>query len=120
MDIVEIINQVVDLLGKSLEYAPFLATIGGFSIAGQITKTIFTKKRAVRKSKLQWFWKTMRLTLPLHPICAGMMIGVLDTARGLSYYALAGLLSVFLFDLVERFTGYDIKLPGESVPPPEA
>lgn len=113
----ETITQILDLLVKALDYAPFIATVGAFSIIGQLAKEIFTKAKAVRKSKYQWFFWRMRQSLPLHPIAAGIILGLVDPTHGVGYYALAGLLSVFAFDLIERYTGFDIKLPSESLPP---
>jgi len=111
------VNQILDLLVKALDYAPFLATMGAFSIIGQVAKEIFTKEKAVKKGKYQWFFWRMRQSLPLHPIAAGVLLGLVDPSHGVGYYALAGLLSVFAFDLVERYTDFDIDLPGDSLPP---
>jgi uncharacterized membrane-anchored protein len=110
MDIVNILNQIINLLGKALEYAPFLAAMGSFSLIGQFAKEICTKKRASTKSKYRPFWFWMRLTLPLHPLAAGLTLGLLDRSKGVSYYVTAAIVSVFLFDLVKRFTGYKVDL----------
>lgn len=106
MDIVAILNSIIELLGKALEYAPFLAAMGSFSMIGQFAKEICTKKRATRNK----FWFFMRLTLPLHPLAAGLLLGLLDKSRGVGYYVMAGIISVFMFDLVKRFTGYKVDL----------
>lgn len=111
------LNQIIELLAKSITYAPFLAAVGGFAITGQIFKSIFSKKRALKKGKFQSFFWHMRKTLPLHPILAGVALGMFDKTNGIGYYALAGLLSVFLFDLIKRFTGYTVELPSDSLPP---
>ena len=115
----DIVNQILDLLVKALDYAPFLATVGAFSIIGQVAKEIFTKEKAVKKGKYQWFWRHMRISLPLHPIAAGVILGLVDTSKGVGYYALAGLISVFAFDLLTRYTGFnpDTSLTGDSLPP---
>jgi hypothetical protein len=113
----DIVNQIVELLGQALEFAPFLAAVGIFSIAGQIAKTIFSKEKALKAGKYQWIWWRMRQTLPLHPVLAGFITGCIDKGHGISYYLFASVLSVFLFDLIQRLTGYKIDLPGDSLPP---
>lgn len=115
----EILTQILDALAKALDYAPFLAAVGAFSLCGEIAKQIFSKEKASKKGKYRWFWARMRLSLPLHPVAAGVALGLYDTAHGVGYYAFAAVLSVFAFDLVERFTGFDIDLPGDSINPPE-
>lgn len=115
----ETLQAILDALGTAMTFAPWLAAVGGFSLAGQISKQIFTKEKALKKGKYQAFWWRMRQTLPLHPVAAGVILGLLDKAHGVAYYAFAGVVSVFLFDLIERFTGFDIDLPGDSLPPEE-
>jgi hypothetical protein len=113
----ETVNEILDALAKALDYAPFLAAIGTFSLCGQIAKQIFSKKKAVQKGKYQWFFWWMCKLLPLHPVAAGIALGWYDSAHGVAYYVFAAVISVFIYDLIERLTGFDIQLPGESLPP---
>lgn len=116
----EAFTSFVESLGSLLEtltsHSPFLAAVGVFALCGQIAKQIFTKEKALARGKLQWFWWRMRQTMPIHPVVAGLVVGLFDKANGMAYYALAGVVSVFLFDLIGRFTGYKIDLPGDSLP----
>jgi hypothetical protein len=113
----DVVLQIIEALGKSLEFAPFLAAVGVFYLCGHIAKLIFSKEKAVKKGKYQWFWWRGRQTLPLHPVAAGLLVGLVDKAHGIGYYVFAAVLSVFVFDLVKRLTGFTIDLPGDSLPP---
>ena len=111
----------IESLGTLLEliksYAPLLVAVFVFYVGGHISKTIATKEKAA-KSK---FWFRFRQTMPLHPVVLGLLFGLIfDRTNGPAYYAVAGVLSVFGFDLIKRLTGYEMDLPGDSIPPPEA
>lgn len=112
----EFVSALSSLLDLIKEHSAFLAALGTFSICGQIAKEIFTKQKAL-KGKPQWFWWRMRQSLPLHPVLTGIVVGLFDKAHGVAYYAFAGVLSAFLFDLLKRYTGYTVDLPGDSLPP---
>jgi len=64
------------------------------------------------------FWKFFRMTLPLHPVIAGVILGcfsfmplpatinALGGAVGSLYYAGAGFLSIYFQDLTRTFFKY--------------
>ena len=112
---------------------PFVAWMILASIIGQVVKTqVFTRKRAFAKGRLQSFWWWGRKTMALHAAAAGAVIGLLwpgtieagyegGTVQGVLYFATAGGLSVWLFEVAKGLAkkkGIDLKLPGESKTPP--
>lgn len=119
-----------------LPHWPFAAAMVVFSIIGEVTtRNVFTKD-AHRKNKPVWFWWWGRKTLALHPLLAGLVLGLfwrnpepgVDTlVESCAYFAMAGGFSVWAYEALKGFAkkeGYEIDLPGvdESVPPkpPEA
>lgn len=103
-------------------------------IFGQIFKrTLWTKESATKK-KPHWFWWWMRKTMAAHPMLAGIGLGFVWTqpeeavngfpmAHG--YFALAGMASVWGFELIKGILEallhrkLKLDLPGFSEPPPE-
>ena len=125
MDVGEIINNQI------LPHWPFAAWVVISMVIGQVmSKNVFTKT-AHYTQKPVWFWWWGRKTLPLHPIAAGLVMGLIwrnpengvDTlVESCAYFALAGALSVWGYETLKGFAkekGIDIDLPGvdESVPP---
>ena len=115
-----------------LPHWPFVAAMVVFMIIGRVaTKSVFTKD-AHKKRLPVWFWWWGRKTLPLHPIVAGMFLGLLwgnpeagvdTTAECMGYFALAGGISVWAYEFLKGIAkkeGIDLSLPGvddDSVPP---
>jgi len=103
-------------------------------ILGHIFKrTLWTKQNATKK-RPHWFWWWMRKTMAAHPMVVGVGIGFIWTApepavtgfpAASGYFALAGMVSVWGFELgrgiFEAFLHrkLDLKLPGFSDPPPK-
>lgn len=103
-------------------------------ILGQIFKrTLWTKENAAKR-KPHWFWWWMRKTMAAHPMVVGIVIGFIwldpePNATGFpkanGYFALAGMVSVWGFDLGSGIyeaifhRKLSLKLPGFSDPPPE-
>ena len=101
-------------------------------LIGQVmTRHVWTKARSTgRGTKVQFFY-WMRKSLPLHPVFAGAVLGILwqnpenaDPAWPLigsvMYFATFGGLSVWLYQVIKQFAkrrGYDIELPGASSRP---
>lgn len=121
-----IVNQV-------LPHWPFLMIAMIFTVVGQFTsKSVFTRERAYRKAKDQWFWWWGRETLAIHPILSGCLVGLIwqnpegvDPAWKLvasaSYFAGAGVISLFAWAILKgilKKKGIDLDLPGESIAPP--
>lgn len=113
---------------------PFILMAGVFWVVGHFMETsVFTKKRAYEKGKMQWFWWWGRESMELHPIVTGAVIGLLWSnpehadpswpwAASVGYFAGAGVVSLFgwlvVSKLLERFgMKGDFRMPGESKPP---
>ncbi len=118
----------------SLAHWPFMAWAIIAAVIGQVMKTsIWTRKRAHKKGKVQWLWWWGYKTLPIHPIVAGFLLGLIwlnpETAdpgwawpAASVYFATAGALSVSLYQVVKGLAkkkGVALTLPGESKTPPE-
>jgi hypothetical protein len=101
-----------------------------FMMVGQVVKTnIFTKSQAAKRRKSQWFWWWAFKTLPLHPIAAGLVTGLLwpnpeadvSGIGAVFYFMGAGAGSVFAFQVLKgllKKKGVDLDVPGESMPAP--
>lgn len=99
------LNALIDFC---LRHWVFFAATFIFATAGQVMKQIFTKERA-EESKFFWL---MRATMPLHPVLAGIALGlsgVFPPEEGIQtrphqalYFGAAGVLSSYAFDLVKR------------------
>lgn len=111
---------------------PFCIMAAVFWIVGHFMETsVFTRARAYEPSKAQWFWWWGRESMELHPILAGVALGLVWTdpefagwsfPTAVGYFAGAGVVSLFGWLIVrkvmERFgVGGGFRLPGESLPP---
>lgn len=116
-----------------LAHWPFASATLIFMVIGQVmTKNVFTKSAHWTRRPV-WFWWWGRKTLPLHPIAAGALLGLLwrnpevgvDTlAASMGYFAMAGAASVCTYEILKGLAkerGYDLNLPGvdSSNPPPK-
>ncbi len=102
-------------------------------VVGQVMKNgIFTKPQAAKLRKTQWIWWWGRKTLPLHPVLAGALVGLLwqDPVEGQNwpfigsviYFAFFGAVSTWLFEVIRglaKTKGIELKELGKSVPPPK-
>ncbi len=119
---------------------PFLMAAVVFMVVGQVMKgTVFTRARAYaqfvdqlpkrvsylpgrtrtkRKHRRLWWWGYK--TLPLHPVITGALLGLVISepepgivgAQAALYFAGAGALSVFLYQVVKSLAKrQDIELP---------
>lgn len=116
----------------SLVHWPFLAFAIVAMIVNQVVKSaIFTKARAHTKGKAQWFWWWGYKFLPLQPVLAGVIVGFLwrnpegadpawPWAAPVFYFALAGTLSVWLYQIIKAIAkkkGIELgPLPGNDGP----
>lgn len=113
---------------------PFVAAMLLSYLVGQVmTRAVFTKERAASKGRWGWFWKWSRKTLALHPVIAGVVVGLAwpgtiegdytgGTISGVLYFAAAGGLSVWGHEMIkglgkEHGIDLDASLPGLSSPP---
>jgi hypothetical protein len=115
-----------------LPHWPFVAAMMIFMVVGQVMKTSVFPKEGWKTRKPVWLFWWGRKTLALHPVFAGMVLGlfwrapepgVLTIAASCGYFALAGTCSVWAYEIlkaVARKEGVDINLPGvdDSTPPP--
>lgn len=110
-----------------LPYWPFIATIAIFGLVGTVAnKRIFTDAQARVKRSTQPFWWWARKTLPLHPALSGVALGFLwklpspgvdTTVERCAYFAFAGAIAVFAYEVVKGLAkkrGILLDLPGES------
>lgn len=102
-------------------------------LIGQVmAHRVFTKAGARKRRKSQWFWWWMRKTLPLHPVVAGAVLGLVwqnpehadpvwPLAGSMMYFAGFGGLSVWLYQVIKQAAkehGIRLTLPGgDSIPP---
>jgi hypothetical protein len=135
---VETIAEGIDLFTTHvLPHAPFVGVFLILLVVGQYASTrLFTKQRAYafygRDQKGIWTWRWWywgRETLPLQPITAGVLIGILwvdpeqagwNRAASVGYFASAGALSLFGWAVLKGYAkkkGIVLTLPGESLPP---
>lgn len=94
----------------SLRHWPFFAAAVVFMSIGEVLKrSVWTKERARARGSLRWLWYTGRVTLPIHPVCAGFFVGLIwdEPERYVSgpaacfYFAAAGALSVWLYQIIK-------------------
>jgi hypothetical protein len=116
----------------SLEHWPFLTVMLVLAVMGQFTsKHVFTRERAYRQGRGQWFWWWARESLMVHPLATGALLGFFlwvdpeghswNRTASSAYFAGAGACSLFLFALLRgmlKKRGIKLTLPGESKPPP--
>lgn len=117
-----------------LPHWPFAMMAIVFMVVGQVMTTrVFTRERAYDtydSSIAGWIWYWGRETLPLHPILAGALLGIvwqdpeaagLGLVPSMGYFAGSGAVSlftwIFLKAYYKRRLGVDIYLPGESMKP---
>lgn len=117
----------------------FLVVSACMAIMGQVSKgTIWTKENITKyKVSKPWLGEILwwgRKTMPLHPVLAGMILGLLPGmplpetvqpgTQAVLYYIGAGVSSTWIFSVVKQMAkkkGIDLELPGQSVvpsPPP--
>lgn len=126
-------EQIFTLL---LPHWPALAWMAIAGITGRVmNKTVFTKAQATAKRDAPWkahFWWWGRNTLALHPLVAGLILGVFwrnpegaetpwPTIASSMYFGAAGMLSTSAYEIVKgllKKKGIDLD-GGESVMPPE-
>lgn len=110
----------------SMVHWPWLAVCVIMMVTMQVMKTsVFTKKRAYTKGKMQWLrwwgWKT----LPLQPIVVGAIIGNywLEPESGIKgvasivYFMSSGACSVWLYQVLKGLAkkkNIDLTLPGQT------
>lgn len=101
-------------------------------LIGQVmTRHVFTRARSTGRGSRVRFFYWMRKTLPIHPVLAGAIVGLIwqnpenaDPAwpiiGSMMYFATFGGLSVWLYQVIKQLAkkqGYDIELPGASTRP---
>jgi hypothetical protein len=114
-----------------LPHWPFVSGMMIFMIIGRVmSKNIFFKD-AHKTNKPVWLFWWGRKTLALHPIVAGLMLGMIwrdpeagvkGLAASMGYFAMAGAFSVWAYETLKGIAkkeGIDLDLPGvdDSVPP---
>jgi len=127
----QIFKALAELIG-SLGW-PWYTAVGVFTIVGQFTSLkVFTRDRAYDKDQAKWAQHVMwwgRETLMLHPIAAGIVLGLiwvdpdgtgLSIAASAGYFAGAGVASLFAYMVLKGYAkkkGIELQLPGTSVVP---
>lgn len=118
------------------DHWPLLVFAAAASLVSQVFKAaVWTQKRAEGKGKSRHFFWWGRKTLPLHPVIAGALFGLIpglpvspgvpDTMGSHAlYYAGAGLLSTWVFNVIKGIAkkrGIDLSIPTieEEPQPPE-
>jgi hypothetical protein len=113
-----------------LSHWPFFTVMGAFWLVGHFSeRSVFTRERAAQGA----FWRWGRESLELHPLAAGLLVGLAwqdpegrdwGLAASMGYFVGAGIGSlVFWWALTKivlpRFgiDASDLRLPGESNPP---
>lgn len=118
----------------NISHWPFYAWAFIAMMIGQVFKSaVWTKTKAHTKGRWQWlFWWGYK-TLPLHPIAAGCLLGLVwqnpeqsdpawPLAASVTYFAAAGALSVTLYQILKGLAkrhGLEFDPVRESGPPPE-
>jgi hypothetical protein len=110
------LQQVYDLAAP--HWAFFAWTVIAYVIGSFMRRHVFTRERAA--SSVSWSWG--RRTLPLHPMAAGVLVGLAYQPAALDgripatlYFALAGALSPYVYDVVKCWAGKR----GLTLPPEE-
>lgn len=115
-----------------LPHWPFFCWLFLAMLIGQVMKkTLWTKSNAVHK-KPHWFWWWNYKAMVLHPVAAGILLGLLwqnperadpvwPLAASCGYFAMAGGLSTWAYEalkmLAKKKADIDLSLPGLSDPP---
>lgn len=125
----EITSEVINAL---VLHWPFVAWLVVSMLIGQVMKTAVFPKDGVKTKKPKWLFYWGRKTLVLHPILAGLVVGLVwvnpepgveTFPESLGYFALAGALSVWAYELLKGLAkkeGIELKLPGvddSTIPP---
>lgn len=115
-----------------LPHWPFVCAMVVFMLVGQVVKTSVFPVDGWKSRKPVWLFWWGRKTLPLHPIAAGMLLGLVwrnpetgvDTLpECMGYFSMAGAFSVWAYEFLKQMAkkeGVNIALPGvdDSNPPP--
>lgn len=125
----ETLKDAIDLFEAAvLPHWPFIMwALVSMMIGQTMNKSVFTMANARAKSP-QWLWWWGRKTLPLHPIAAGFMLGLVwkEPEAGVvgigscMYFAGAGACSIVLYEILKNLAkkrGIELELPGQSEPP---
>lgn len=131
----EILKELWDAIAP---HWPFFACALILAFVGQVVKgTVWTeanflKWRMHTPNRVLWrfFWWG-RKTMPLHPVAVGALLGLVPNIplgtgiegrpAAVLYFAFAGVFSTWIFAFVKaaaKKRGIDLKLPGQSDPPP--
>lgn len=127
-------DTVKSILEAVIQHWPFVAWLMVSMLIGQVMKTAVFTKESFKTKKPKWLFWWGRKTLVVHPIVAGLLIGLawrnpepsVDTLpECMGYFAMAGALSVWAYELLKGLAkkeGFDLKLPGvdDSTIPPSA
>ncbi len=102
-----------------------------FAVIGTVSaQRVFTRERAYMKDRWQPVWWWGRETLPLHPIFAGVLLGLVwhdpegkiwPKVASATYFAFAGAISTVLWVIIKGIAkkkGVELTLPGDSSKPP--
>jgi len=138
MDFINGLGTVLENISEHvLPHAPFLGVTFILLVIGhRLSTRVFTKSRAYRfygpgpQGKWKWrFFYWGRETLPMQPILAGVVIGLLwrdpeglgwNRAASVAYFASSGAISMMLWAVMKAWAkkkGLVLLLPGESEPP---
>ena len=124
------IQQIYDFL---IPHWPGLAwTVVAMMIGQVASQRIFTRGMAHQKGKYQWVFWWGRKTLPLHPVAAGFVLGLLwhnperatppwPHVGSMMYFGFFGGMSTWAYEVLKGLAkqkGVDLDLPGgDSVVP---
>jgi hypothetical protein len=123
--------MVEDIVQFLSDHWPFIVFALVASMVAQVFKSaVWTAKRADSKGVKGWFFWWGRKTLPLHPVFAGALFGLIPglpvspgvpetMAAHAMYYGAAGLASTWAFDVLKGIAkkrGITIQSP-ISLPP---
>jgi hypothetical protein len=125
-------EELEAMINFATPHWPGLAWATIATVIGQVmAHRVFTEANARRPGRFQWAWWWARKTLPLHPVLAGALLGLMWTnpegadpawprVASAMYFAFFGAMSIWIYqvlkDLLKR-KGFDIQLPGDSYPP---
>lgn len=133
----ELLSQMWEAIAP---HWPFVAAMFILAFIGQVLKGVvwteanFLRWRMHTPNAILWrfFWWG-RKTLPLHPVAAGALLGLIPSmpvgsgvegrTAAMLYFAFAGVLSTWAFAIVKAWAkskDIDLKIPGNgsSTPPP--
>jgi hypothetical protein len=115
------VSETVEILLR-----PFIAWTVLAGVLGQFAKTqLWTRGRAETASRARWFWRWARKTMPLHPVVAGVFLGLAwpgsiegsyrgGTLAGAVYFAVAGAVSVWSYEAIKGLARrYGVDVSGE-------